>query len=235
GRDGLGEALAERGEWARMRMNPSDLADVSGAAYTYLANGRTPTGNWTGLFRPGERVRLRFINGSAMSTFDVRIPGLQMTVVAADGQNVHPVTVDEFRIATAETFDVLVTPAGADAFTIFAQSLDRTGHARGTLAVAEGLTAPVPEMDRIVYLTMADMGHGAAAGDGVDHSSHSAAPVVAPPATEHAEHAGHGAAAPASEHAAHGGVAAVEHAASEHRNPGVDMQAAAPAPKLADP
>jgi len=130
---------------------------------------------------------------------------------------------------------VLVTPSGADAFTIFAQSLDRTGYARGTLAAAEGLTAPVPEMDRIVYLTMADMGHGAAAGDGVDHSSHSAAPVVAPPATEHAEHAGHGAAAPASEHAAHGGVAAVEHAASEHRNPGVDMQAAAPAPKLADP
>ena len=234
-RDGLSAALAERREWARMRMQPSDLADVSGAAYTYLMNGRAPMGNWTGLFRPGERVRLRFINGSSMSTFDVRIPGLQMTVVAADGQNVHPVTVDEFRIATAETFDVLVTPSGADAFTIFAQSLDRTGHARGTLAVAEGLTAPVPEMDRIVYLTVADMGHGAAASGGVDHASHAAPPVVAPPAAEHAEHAGHGAAAPASEHAAHGGGAAVEHAASEHRNPGVDMQATAPAPKLSDP
>ena len=210
-RDGFSVALAERREWARMRMQPSDLADVSGAAYTYLMNGRAPAGNWTGLFRAGERVRLRFINGSAMSTFDVRIPGLQMTVVAADGQNVHPVTVDEFRIATAETFDVLVTPAGADAFTIFAQSLDRTGYARGTLALGEGLEAPVPEMDRIVYLTMADMGHG------VTHAEHAA------PASD------------ATDHAAHGGAAAIAHTASERRNPGVDMQTTAPEPKLADP
>jgi len=220
--DGFAATRAERSEWARMRMQPSDLADVSGAAYTYLTNGRTPAGNWTGLYRPGERVRLRFINGSAMSTFDVRIPGLQMTVVAADGQNVHPVTVDEFRIATAETFDVLVTPAGADAFTIFAQSLDRTGFARGTLAVNEGLTAPVPELDRIVYLTMADMGHGAthAAGSGAEHAGH-----AAPPAAN--EHAGHAqpAAAPA----------VVAHPGSERRNPGVDMQAATPEPRLADP
>src|SRR5690606_21446635 len=116
-------------------------------------------------FRPGERVRLRFINGSAMTAFDVRIPGLKMTVVAADGQYVHPVTVDEFRISVAETFDVLVEPSGADAFTIFAQSFDRTGFARGTLAVREGLAAPVPEPDRIVYLTMSDMGHGAHGAD----------------------------------------------------------------------
>ena len=216
-RDGFSAALADRREWARMRMRPSDLADVGGAAYTYLMNGRAPAGNWTGLFRAGERVRLRFINGSAMSTFDVRIPGLQMTVVAADGQNVHPVTVDEFRIATAETFDVLVTPAGADAFTLFAQSLDRTGYACGTLALAEGLAAPVPELDRIVYLTMADMGHGAA--------DEGAA----------AEHSGHSVVAPANEHAAHGSAATIEHAASELRNPGVDMQAPAPAPRLADP
>jgi CopA family copper-resistance protein len=206
-RDGVSAALAERRDWARMRMQPSDLADVSGATYTYLTNGRTAAANWTGLFRSGEHVRLRFINGSAMSTFDVRIPGLSMTVVAADGQNVHPVTVDEFRIATAETFDVIVTPTGADAFTIFAQSLDRTGYARGTLAVEDGLAAPVPEMDRIVHLTMADLGHGAhAAETGGAHAEHAASPATNP-----------------------------QHPSSERGNPGVDMQTTAPAPRLADP
>ena len=229
-RDGISAALAERRDWARMRMQPSDLADVGGTTYTYLANGRTPTANWTGLFRPGERVRLRFINGSAMSTFDVRIPGLPMTVVAADGQNVHPVTVDEFRIATAETFDVLVTPAGADAFTIFAQSLDRTGYARGTLAVRDGLAAPVPELDRIVYLTMADLGHGTHAADSSGEPSHAAAaPAAAEPAShgaaEHAEHA----VSPSPAHEA------PRHPASEHGNPGIDMQTTAPTPRLADP
>ena len=134
------------------------------ATYTYLMNGTPPAGNWTGLFKSGERVRLRFINGSAMSYFDVRIPGLKMTVVAADGQYVHPVTVDEFRIATAETYDVIVEPSGQDAFTIFAQSIDRTGFAAGTLAVREGLRAAVPELDPRATLTMADMGHG-----GMDH------------------------------------------------------------------
>jgi len=220
--DGFAATRNESREWARMRMQASDLADVSGAAYTYLTNGRTPAGNWTALYRPGERVRLRFINGSAMSTFDVRIPGLQMTVVAADGQNVHPVTVDEFRIATAETFDVLVTPTGADAFTIFAQALDRTGFARGTLAVGEGLAAPVPELDRIVYLTMADMGHGAAhaAGAAGEHAGHTLEPASATP--------------PVGEHAAHT-PANVEHPASERRNPGVDMQASTPEPRLDDP
>ena len=219
-RDGFAATLAERRDWARMRMQPSDLADVSGAAYTYLMNGRGPAANWTGLFNPGERVRLRLINGSAMSIFDVRIPGLQLTVVAADGQNVHPVTVDELRIATAETYDVLVTPAGADAFTIFAQSLDRTGYARGTLAVRDGLTAPVPELDRIVHLSMADMGHGAhaaAAPTSVDHAGHTAAPAVTP------------------EHAGHSSNAIPLHPASERRNPGVDMQTTAPEPRLADP
>ena len=129
-------------------MSPTDLADVSGHTYTHLMNGVTPSGNWTGLFKPGERVRLRFINGSAMTYFDVRIPGLKMTVVAADGQYVHPVTVDEFRIACAETFDVIVEPSGQDAFTIFAQAMDRTAYAAGTLAVREGLQAPVPALDR---------------------------------------------------------------------------------------
>ncbi len=124
---GFGTTVANRLAWGEMRMNPTDLADVTGATYTYLMNGHAPAGNWTGLFRPGERVRLRFINGAATSYFDVRIPGLRMTVVAADGQYVHPVSVDEFRIGVAETFDVIVEPSGQEAFTIFAQAFDRTG------------------------------------------------------------------------------------------------------------
>ena len=126
--------------WGEMRMNRTDLADVSGYTYTYLMNGQAPAENWTGLFRPGERVRLRFINAAAMTYFDVRIPGLRMTVVAADGQPIKPVDVEEFRIAVAETFDVLVTPERDEAYTIFAQSMDRTGFARGTLAPREGMT-----------------------------------------------------------------------------------------------
>ena len=157
---GFGTAVTDRRAWGEMRMSRADLSDVTGATYTYLMNGQAPAGNWTGLFRPGERVRLRFINGSAMSYFDVRIPGLQMRVVAADGQHVHPVSVDEFRIGAGETFDVIVEPSGQDAFTIFAQSLDRTGYARGTLAVSPGLSAPVPDLDPRPLLTMADMGHG---------------------------------------------------------------------------
>jgi FtsP/CotA-like multicopper oxidase with cupredoxin domain len=164
-RQGLCATLVDRAAWGAMRMNPTDLADVGGATYTHLMNGVTPDGNWTGLFTPGERVRLRFINGSAMTYFDVRIPGLKMTVVAADGLPVHPVSVDEFRIATAETFDVIVEPAGQDAFTIFAQAMDRTAYAAGTLAVRDGLRAPVPAMDARVILTMDDMGHG-------DHGAH---------------------------------------------------------------
>ena len=157
---GFGTAVADRLAWGEMRMSRADLSDVTGATYTYLMNGQAPAGNWTGLFRSGEHVRLRFINGSAMSYFDVRIPGLQMRVVAADGQHVHPVSVDEFRIGAGETFDVIVEPSGQDAFTIFAQSLDRTGYARGTLAVSPGLSAPVPDLDPRPLLTMADMGHG---------------------------------------------------------------------------
>lgn len=174
-KNGLGTTLAGRTAWGAMRMNPTDLADVSGATYTHLMNGVTPNGNWTGLFKSGERVRLRFINGSSMTYFDVRIPGLKMTIVAADGQRVHPVTVDEFRIATAETFDAIVEPAGQDAFTIFAQALDRTAYAAGTLAVREGLRAPVPEPDPRIVLTMADMGHDMAA-----HAGHAMAGAGVP-------------------------------------------------------
>jgi FtsP/CotA-like multicopper oxidase with cupredoxin domain len=178
-RAGLRQTLADRWMWGDMRMDPTDIADVGGATYTYLFNGVTPAGNWTGLFKPGERVRLRFINGSAMSYFDVRIPGLKLTVVAADGQPVHPVTIDELRIATAETFDVIVEPSGQDAFTIFAQSMDRTAYAAGTLAVRGGLRAPVPALDPRPLLTMADMGHDMSA-----HAGHDMPPLPHPAGEE---------------------------------------------------
>ena len=162
-------ATADRRMWGQMRMDPTDLADVSGYAYTYLMNGTTPAGNWTGLFRPGERIRLRFINGSSMSFFDVRIPGLKLTVVAADGQDVEPVTVDEFRIGTAEVYDLIVEPKDDQAYTIFAQSLDRSGYARGTLAPQLGMQAPVPALDPRPLLAMMDMGMGHETG-GMDMS-----------------------------------------------------------------
>jgi CopA family copper-resistance protein len=220
--NGLRRTMSERLAWGRMRMKPSDLADVGGRGYTYLINGVAPAANWTGLFAPGERVRLRIINGSAMSIFDVRIPGLTMTVVAADGQYVRPIDVEEFRLSAAETIDVLVEPRG-EAFTIFAQSMDRAGYARGTLAVREGATAPVPQLDEFAYLEMADMGHGPAA-HGAGHAASTAAPphdhsaTAVPPPPEHshdgrspkdaADHAANtaGPAAASSEHAAHGGA-----------------------------
>ena len=155
--EGWSKAFDDRMMWDQMRMSPRDLADVSGATYTYLMNGTTPAGNWNALFTRGEKVLLRFINGSAMSYFDVRIPGLKMTVVAADGQYVHPVSVDEFRMAVAETYDVIVEPEER-AYTLFAQSMDRSGYARGTLAPQAGMSAPVPELDPVPSLTMADMG-----------------------------------------------------------------------------
>ncbi|PZD71013.1 Copper resistance protein A [Acaryochloris thomasi RCC1774] len=150
--------LAKDLPWKRMRMDPTDIADVTGATYTYLMNGKAPGSNWTGLFRSGEKVRLRFINASAMTFFDVRIPGLKMTVVQADGQNIQPVPVDEFRIAVAETYDVIVEPQDEQAFTIFAETMDRSGYARGTLAPRQGMTAPIPKQRPRAMRTMADMG-----------------------------------------------------------------------------
>ncbi len=164
GKNGLGATIADRLMWGRMNMDPADILDVSGATYTYLINGQPPAANWTALFRPHERVRLRFINGSAMSIFDVRIPGLPMTVVQADGNDLEPVTVDEFRISVAETYDVIVQPDDESAFTIFAQSEDRTGYARATLAPRGGMTAVVPPMDPRPLLTMVDMGMGSMSG-----------------------------------------------------------------------
>jgi CopA family copper-resistance protein len=238
GRQGLGPTLADRKMWGEMRMRPTDLTDVSGYTYTYLMNGTAPAGNWTGLFKPGERVLLRFINGSSMSYFDVRIPGLQMTVVAADGQYVHPVTVDEFRIAVAETFDVIVEPAGQDAFTIFAQSMDRTGYAAGTLAVRAGMAAPIPDLDARQLLTMADMGHGAVHETADPHAGHQM-----PPAPSTDPHAGHkmpaGAGAQADAHAGHDMSSMKgpmqQHPSSEKGNPLVDSQAMMPMARLDDP
>ncbi|MBK8402129.1 copper resistance system multicopper oxidase [Propionivibrio sp.] len=155
-RSGLKSAVDDRRMWNEMRMSPTDLADLSANTLTFLMNGRTPAGNWTGVFRPGERVRLRFINSAGNSFYDVRIPGLQLTVIQADGANVDPVTVDEFRFGPGETYDVLVEPKD-DAYTIFAQSMDRSGYARGTLATRAGLDAPVPALERPEWLSMTDM------------------------------------------------------------------------------
>ncbi|CAM5353460.1 copper resistance system multicopper oxidase [Rhodanobacter lindaniclasticus] len=224
---GMSQALAMRKMWNQMRMSPADLADVSAHTYTYLLNGAAPAGNWTGLFRPGEKIRLRFINGSASTIFDVRIPGLKMTVIAADGQDVQPVPVDEFRISVAETYDVIVEPQEDRAYTLFAQSIDRSGYARGTLAPRAGMEAEVPPPDRRVWLGMQDMmgamahaehGGGRAAMSGMDHGS--------------MDHAG-------MDHGSMAGMAAapapvVHHARSEY-GPGVDMRVDMPRTNLDDP
>src|ERR1700756_2709492 len=157
---GLRSTVADRLRWGRNDMTPTDIADVNSSTYIYLMNGNPPGRNWTALFNPGERVRLRFINGSAMTLFDVRIPGLPMTVVQADGNCVQPVTVDEFRIGTAETYDVIVQPREEKAYTIFAQPEARGRYARGTLAPRMGMAAEIPPMDPYPLRTMADMGMG---------------------------------------------------------------------------
>ncbi|GGU55574.1 copper oxidase [Pseudomonas laurentiana] len=242
-KNGWAATVADRKMWAQMKMNPTDLADISAATYTYLLNGHAPDTNWTGLFKPGERLRLRIINGSAMSYFDLRIPGLKMTVVAADGQYVTPVSVDELRIAVAETYDVIVEPT-QEAYTLFAQSMDRTGFARGTLAVREGLSAPVPPLDPRPLISMSDMGMG-----GMDHAS------MDPGDMTNMDHGSMqsmdgmqtmdgmqsmdpGQPATTTDHSMHdmSAMSGMEtHPASETDNPLVDMQTMAPAPKLSDP
>lgn len=247
---GLAATASERAMWGRMRMKPTDLADVSGATYTYLVNGKPPDANWTGAFVPGERVRLRVINGSSMTYFDVRMPGLKLTVVAVDGQYVHPVSVDELRVAVAETVDVIVEPTGQDAYTLFAQSADRTGFARATLSVRPGLSAEVPALDARPLITMADMGHGGG------HAGHDM-PMPSGGATAD-PHGAHSAEGPVNEHASHGatgetagggaqddmaGMSGMNHdtapmqahPASERGNPLVDMQTMSPSSRLDDP
>lgn len=220
---GLAAALDRRRMWNTARMNPtdfSDVSDVTGRTFVYLVNGATVDGNWTGLFKPGERVKLRFINGAATTIFDVRIPGLKLTVVAADGQDVEPVTVDEFRISVAETYDVIVEPRSDEAYTIFAQSIGRTGFARATLAPRSGMQAAIPPQDEPEWLTMTDMmgamAHGGSAGHGAPADA--AAPAHAAPGT-----GAHGPAAPR-----------VRHARTEY-GPLVDMHVDMPRTNLDDP
>jgi len=186
------EAWAKKLAWDKMRMMPTDIADITGATYTYLMNGLHPAGNWTGLFKPGERVRLRFINASAMSYFNVRIPGLAMTVVAADGQNVEPVDIDEFQIGVAETYDVIVEPGSQDAYTVMAESMDRSGYAAGTLATRPGAQASVPELRKRPLLTMVDMGMAGMAGEGMNSMDMSEEPVGRASPASKMGHDGHG-------------------------------------------
>jgi CopA family copper-resistance protein len=160
---GKDQTLAERVQWAKMRMDPTDISDVTGAAFKFLINGHGPRDNWTGLFKPGERVRLRFINTAAQTIFNVRIPGLNLIVVAADGHAVRPVTVEEFQIGNAETYDVIVQPAEDKAFTLVAEAVDRSGMARATLAPRPGMTAAVPPLRERPLATMKDMGMDMAA------------------------------------------------------------------------
>jgi CopA family copper-resistance protein len=194
---GVANTWNERQMWNEMRMSQRDLSDVTGYTYTFLMNGQTPASGWTGLFQRGEKIRLRFINSAAMTFFDVRIPGLKMTVVAADGQYVEPVSVEEFRIGVAETYDVIVEPHDDSAYTIFAQALDRSGYARGTLTPDPTLSAEVPHMDPVPNLTHSDMGmnmagmdHGghdmAAMESSMDHNSHNMAAMDS--AMDHSDH-----------------------------------------------
>ncbi|MCG8001738.1 MAG: copper resistance system multicopper oxidase [Candidatus Thiodiazotropha lotti] len=176
---GLKATWNDRKMWNRMRMSQRDLSDVTGYTYTFLTNGFTPAEGWSGLFRKSEKVRLRFINGSAMTFFDVRIPGLKMTVVAADGQNLEPVTVDEFRLGVAETYDVIVEPKHDMAYTIFAQDIARTGFARATLTPDPSMAAEIPEMDPVPDLGHNDMGMGV---HGMEHAGHDMS------AMNHAQH-----------------------------------------------
>lgn len=222
---GWSQALADRRMWGRMRMRPTDLLDVSAYAYTYLMNGASPAGNWTGLFERGEKVRLRFINGSAMSIFDVRIPGLKLTVVAADGQDVEPVTVDEFRIATAEVYDVIVEPKSDRAYGIFAQALDRSGYARGTLAPRPGMSADIPPLDPRPLLAMSDMGMAHDAGDA--HAEHGS--------MDHSQHDMSGMDHDAMDHSSQGETADMPRHAPAEFGPTVDMRAMRPQHRLDDP
>ena len=248
---GVAQTWNDRSMWNQMRMSETDISDVTGYTYTYLMNGVTPDEGWVGLFKRGEKVRLRFINGSSMTLFDVRIPGLKMTVVATDGQNIEPVTVDEFRIGVAETYDVVVEPSDDSAYTVFAQTIDRTGYTRGTLTPDVGLTSATPPMDVAPTLGHRDMGmsmsmsmsmdHGMAgmAGtgamdhskhdmsemQGVDHSQHQMSGMRTMESSSHDETLGK---------AGFGSTREITHATSE-KGPHVDMRAESPQSGLNDP
>ena len=232
---GLAQTRNDRSMWNRMRMSDRDLSDVTGYTYTFLMNGVAPEDGWLGLFKRGEKVRLRFINGAAMTIFDVRIPGLKMTVVAADGQNIEPITIDEFRIGVAETYDVVVEPSIDSAYTIFAQSIDRTGYTRGTLSPDADWSAEVPQMDPPALLGHREMGMG-----GMGQGEHDMSNMSSMGDMDHSQHdmsgmqevAREGDQAP--EPAGYGSKRAITHIASEF-GPHVDMRAATPQDGLSDP
>jgi len=236
---GLKGTWNQRAMWNRMRMSDRDISDVTGYTYTFLMNGRTPADGWIGLFERGEKVRLRFINGAAMSFFDVRIPGLRMTVVAADGQNIEPVTVDEFRIGVAEIYDVIVEPKDDAAYSIFAQAIDRTGYARGTLTPDLSLSAAVPEMDPAPILTHADMGmamamdHGGHAGQQMTPGGQNPVPQASG-AMDHSMHNMDDAVVSTAGRAGHGSTGPIVHQVTEF-GPQVDMRAEDPRYRLDDP
>jgi L-ascorbate oxidase len=192
---GQGQTMAERLQWARMRMDPTDIADVTGQTYSYLVNGHGTQENWTGLFTPGERIRLRVINASAMTNFNVRLPGLAITVVAADGNAVEPVDVDELQIAIAETYDLIVQPRDACAYAFVAEAVDRSGLVRATLAPTTALAAEVPALRKRPLLTMRDMGMDMSAMDmsamdmsGMDMGSGSEIDLSKPASSDGAAH-----------------------------------------------
>jgi len=228
---GMLQTWQDRAMWNNMRMNDRDIADVTGRTYSYLMNGITADKGWLGLFKQGEKVRLRFINGSAMSFFDVRIPGLKMTVIAADGQAVKPVTVDEFRIATAETYDVIVEPQDQTAYSIFAQSIDRSAYTCGTLSTDASLFATPPAMDPPPILSHRDMGMDMGGGmampngETMDHSQHGMATISNTKVTPAPNPLGM---------AGEGSNQAIVHAASEAGFQ-VDMQAETPSNGVDDP
>ncbi|MAD44906.1 MAG: copper resistance protein CopA [Oceanospirillaceae bacterium] len=246
---GLQAALDKRQMWNQMRMNPTDLADLSAATFTYLMNGTAPASNWTGLFNKGDRVRLRFINAASNSFFDVRIPGLKMTVIQSDGQDVEPVSIDEFRFGPGETYDVLVEPKD-DAYTLFAQSMERSGYALGTLATRQGLSASIPTLDPVEWLTMTDMmgamSHQEMNQKGMDHSAMSMgnmdmggmdhSNMHGGMAMDHSQHSGHN--MPGMSHTSHSPLAkpsaTVRHARTEY-GPSVDMRVDMPRTNLDDP
>lgn len=251
GQKGLTQTRRERAMWNQMRMSDRDLSDVTGYTYTFLMNGNTPDNGWLGLFERGEKVRLRFINGAAMTIFDVRIPGLTMTVVAADGQNIEPVSIDEFRIGVAETYDVIVEPNASSAYTIFAQAIDRTGYARGILSPNAEWSAEVPPLDPPALLGHRDMGMGGAdhsghdmgttpKTDGMDHGGHVMSTMSDTSDMDHSQHdmsgmqevARDGDQAP--DPAGYGSKRAITHIASEF-GPHVDMRASTPQDGLSDP
>ncbi len=232
---GLSQTRKDRAMWNQMRMSDRDLSDVTGYTYTFLMNGVTPDDGWLGVFERGERIRLRFINGAAMTIFDVRIPGLKMTVVASDGQNIEPVSVDEFRIGVAETYDVIVEPHADSAYTIFAQAIDRTGYARGTLSPHADWVAEIPKMDPPALLAHRDMGMG-----GMDHSQHDMSAMPEAGGMDHSQHDMRGlvevarAGDQALDPAGYGSKREITHIASEF-GPHVDMRAATPRDGLSDP